>query len=136
MSMQAMASFLEKTQGDEVLAENFVDILANNEGDEITSKVIDLAKVNGFDITASDVEETRKQFEQVTEAGDGELSDDDLENVSGGVVVSATVAAAIITGVAGVGAAGIGAAGALGSAVIKNGINNTVNDIGNFFSRW
>jgi len=86
MSMQAMASFLEKTQSDEALTENLVQILANNEGDEITSKVIVLAKEHGFEITASDVEETRKQFAQHAEDADGDLSDDDLENVSGGLL--------------------------------------------------
>jgi len=152
MSMQAMASFVEKAQSDEALAGKLVEILGNNEGDEITSKVIVLAKENGFEITASDVEETRRQFEQFADADEGELTDGDLENVAGGVV-AAPIAAAAITGAGAVTAAGVratgdvtaatigattnvGAATALGAAAVASGVNNTVNEVGKFFKRW
>ncbi len=148
MTMQAMASFVEKAQQDPALAEELVTIIDQNDTDAIYSKVVTLANDNGFSVTVDDVKETRQQFEKMSDAGyEGDMSDDELDNVSGGIVVSSAVAAAIITGGLGVAAAGVGAAGAVGAAgvgaggviaaaVIKRGINNTVNDIGNFFKKW
>jgi len=133
MSMQAMASFLEKTQSDGALTENLVQILANNEGDEITSKVIDLAKANGFDITASDVEETRKQFAQHAEAGDGELSDDDLENVSGGIgALTMPSYFDLVKAGETVLKSGVNSA----AKVTTNDVRNAVDQVGDFLKRW
>ncbi len=133
MSMQAMASFMEKAQSDPKLGEELVSLIDQNEREDIYPKVVSLAGEHGFSVTVKDVQETRQQFEQV-DAGDGDLSDDDLENVSGGV--ASVVIAGLITGGAALGAAGIGAAGGVTAAVLKRGINNTVNDIGDFFKKW
>tara|TARA_E500000318_G_scaffold103708_1_gene109019 strand:- start:38 stop:433 length:396 start_codon:yes stop_codon:yes gene_type:complete len=131
--MQAMASFMEKAQSDPKLGEELVSLIDQNEREDIYPKVVSLAGEHGFSVTVKDVQETRQQFEQV-DAGDGDLSDDDLENVSGGV--ASVVIAGLITGGAALGAAGIGAAGGVTAAVLKRGINNTVNDIGDFFKKW
>tara|TARA_E500000318_G_scaffold103708_1_gene109020 strand:- start:691 stop:1095 length:405 start_codon:yes stop_codon:yes gene_type:complete len=134
MSMQAMASFMEKAQSDPKLGEDLVSLIDENEREEIYSKVVSLAGEHGFSVTVSDVKETRQQFEQLDASGEGDLNDNDLENVSGGV--APVVVAGLITGGAGVGAAGIGAGGAVTAAVISRGVNNTVNDVGNFFKKW
>ena len=142
MSMQAMASFLEKAQGDPVLAEELVSIIEENEREVIYTEVVSLAGRHGFEITVEDAAETRKQFEQT---GDGDLSDDDLENVAGGIAPA--VVAGLITGGAALGAAGIGAGGAVGAAgvgaagavtaaTLSRGVNKTASDIGNFFKKW
>lgn len=134
MSMQAMASFMEKAQSDPKLGEDLVSLIDQNEREDIYPKVVSLAGEHGFSVTVKDVQETRQQFEQVDASGDGELSDDDLENVSGGI--APVVIAGLITGGAGLGAAAIGAGGGITAAVIKRGVNNTVNDVGNFFKKW
>ncbi|WP_028466966.1 Nif11-like leader peptide family RiPP precursor [Nisaea denitrificans] len=141
MSMQTMTAFLEKAQADEKVGEQLVAIIDENEAEAIFPKVVALANDNGFSVTVDDVKEVQKQFEQAPASADGELSDDDLENVSGGV--APVVVAALITGGAtlgagglGVGAAGVGAAGGITAAVINRGINKTASDVGNFFKKW
>ena len=98
MSMQAMASFMEKAQSDPKLGEDLVSLIDQNEREDIYPKVVSLAGEHGFSVTVKDVQETRQQFEQVDASGDGELSDDDLENVSGGI--APVVIAGLITAVA------------------------------------
>ncbi|WP_420405769.1 Nif11-like leader peptide family natural product precursor [Nisaea sp.] len=88
MSMQEMSAFLEKAQADETVAKQLFAILDHNESDVIYSKVVSLANDNGFTVTESDVKETQAQFAKAidgAEAGEGDLGDDDLDNVSGGL---------------------------------------------------
>ncbi|WP_420405767.1 Nif11-like leader peptide family RiPP precursor [Nisaea sp.] len=133
MSMQAMNAFLEKAEADEAVAARLVAILDENEAAAIPPKVVELANDNGFEVTAVDVEETRARFVKAikdSEREDGDLSDDDLEHVSGGV------SPALINGlIKGAGLA-IKVGGKIGSAIIGRGINKTVDDVGNFFSKW
>lgn len=86
MSMTAMKSFLETAQSDAALADQLVAIIAENPPEVIYPKVVTLAGAKGFEVTEADVKETHAEFKQAAESGqDGELGDDDLENVSGGV---------------------------------------------------
>jgi predicted ribosomally synthesized peptide with nif11-like leader len=141
MSMQTMAAFLEKAQADEQVGEQLVAIIDENETQEIFPKVVALANDNGFSVTVDDVKEVRAQFQQAPASADGELSDEDLENVSGGV---APVVVAALVGVVGsavgaggaITAGGIGATGGITAAVINRGINKTASDVGNFFKKW
>jgi predicted ribosomally synthesized peptide with nif11-like leader len=133
MSMESMAEFIEKANNDEVLANELVGILEDNEEEVIFSKIVALTKANGFDVTLEDVKEIQQQFINMPNS-DGELNDEELEGVAGGV--ASVVAAALITGGAGVTAAGIGAGGAVTAAVIKNGVNKTASDIGSFMKKW
>jgi predicted ribosomally synthesized peptide with nif11-like leader len=142
MSMQAMQSFLQKAQTEPAVGEQLVSIIDENPPEVIYPKVVTLAGSHGFDVTEADVKETHQEFKQAAAASeDGDLSDEDLENVSGGIA-PVVVAAMIGVGAAGVGAvgtvaaAGVGGAAGITSAVISRGINNTVNDIGKFFSKW
>ena len=140
MSMESMAEFIEKANNDEVLANELVGILEDNEEEVIFSKIVALTKANGFDVTLEDVKEIQQQFINMPNS-DGELNDEELEGVAGGV--APVVVAALITGGAGVAAggagvtaAGIGAGGAVTAAVIKNGVNKTASDIGSFMKKW
>ncbi|WP_193172637.1 Nif11-like leader peptide family RiPP precursor [Nisaea nitritireducens] len=138
MSMQTMAAFLEKAQADEQVGEQLVAIIDENETQEIFPKVVALANDNGFTVTVDDVKEVRAQFEQASASAEGELSDDDLENVSGGIATS--VVAALISGGLGVGSVGVGAGvpggGAMSAAMAGRVINKTASDVGNFFKKW
>ncbi|WP_420405768.1 Nif11-like leader peptide family RiPP precursor [Nisaea sp.] len=133
MSNQAMVAFLEKAQNDEQLSEKLVSIIGDNEQKDIYPKVVGLAGEYGFTVTEEDVKQVQEECAQAATAienADGDLSDDDLENVSGGLAVATT--AALI----GLGAAAVTAGGGITAAVIGRGVNNTVDDIGKFFSRW
>ena len=154
MTMQAMASFVEKAQQDPELADELVSIIDQNDTDASYSKVVALANNNGFAVTVDDVMETRQQFEKMPEGGyQGDVSDDELDNVSGGIasVVQATgsplgnaatagavgVRTAAMTSTAIVQAADLSAAGArvgggIASAVTKRGVN----DFGSFIKKW
>lgn len=145
MTMQAITSFLEKAQSEPGLAETLVEIVEENEAEAIYAKVAALASDSGFEVTAADAQEAHKQFQAAMGGADGDLSDDDLENVAGGVapaVVAAGIGAVGAVTAAGVGAGGAVAAGgvtggaAITAAVVSNGVNKTVNDVGKFFSRW
>lgn len=130
MSMQTMAAFMEKAQVDEQLGVQLVALIDENETQDIFPKVVALANDNGFIVTVDDVKEVKRQFEQAPASADGDLSDDDLENVSGGI------APVVIAALIGVGGSAIAAGGGITAAVIGRGINNTVNDVGDFFKKW
>jgi predicted ribosomally synthesized peptide with nif11-like leader len=87
MSKQTMAAFLEKVQADEKLGEQLIILIHENEPQEIFSKVVTLANDNGFTVTVDDVKEVQREFEKAGDTADSDLSDEDLENVSGGVLV-------------------------------------------------
>lgn len=127
MSMQTMTAFLEKAQANEQLGEKLVAIIDENEAEAIFPKVVALANDNGFTVTVDDVKEVRAQFEQAPASADGELSDDDLESVSGGVapVVAAAAIGGFSTQTCG-----------LTPIIINRGVNNTASDIGTFFKKW
>ncbi|WP_193172640.1 Nif11-like leader peptide family RiPP precursor [Nisaea nitritireducens] len=91
MSTQTMAAFLEKVQADEKLGEQLVTVIHENEAQEIFPKVVTLANDNGFTVTVDDVKEVQRQFEKAGDSADGDLSDEDLENVSGGILLSTCI---------------------------------------------
>lgn len=133
MSMQTMNSFLEKAEADEGVAARLVAILDENEKDAIPPMIVELANDNGYAITEEDVIETRQRFEKAMGSGDvedGDLSDEDLEQVSGGISPALIDGMIKLTGVA------VKATGKITSVLIDRGLNRTVDDIGNFFKKW
>lgn len=133
MSMQAMNSFLEMAETDEAVASRLVAILDENEPGAIPPKIVELANDNGYAVTEADVVETRERFEKAvdgTDVEDGDLSDEDLEHVSGGV------SPAIIDGLIKATGVAIKVGGKITSVLVNRGINRTVDDIGNFFKKW
>ncbi|WP_028466968.1 Nif11-like leader peptide family RiPP precursor [Nisaea denitrificans] len=135
MSMQTMTEFLEKAQADEKLGEQLVTIIHENEPEEIFPKVVTLANDNGFTVTVDDVKEVQRQFEKAGDSADGDLSDEDLENVSGGVLLMGLGLA--MTGIqaaqAGIGIANT-AAGMVATAIDPTRPQGEV--IGDLFKKW
>ena len=75
MSIDAAAEFWTKVDNDAAFQEDLFNSIKMADGDEI----VEFAKQHGFDFTVEDLRE-------LSEASDKEeLSDDDLENVAGGV---------------------------------------------------
>ncbi|WP_213473771.1 hypothetical protein [Thalassospira tepidiphila] len=137
MSAQAMADFLVEANQNEALAVGMVEAIGDKEGAAATSAVAEYANQNGYDVTEEDAAEAQMALVKATE-GEGELSDDDLDDVSGGIAGTIALAAAA-TSIAASGAitgANMAASGGIVSSVIGHGINKTVNDVGEFFKQW
>ena len=80
MTIEAMNTFLEQARTDDALRGKLASIESNgNEPSEID--VIRVAVESGYDITTSDLHRAAKEFE-------GELTDDVLDAVSGGGVLT------------------------------------------------
>ena len=78
MSEDQLKAFLEKVKGDTSLQEN---LKAASDADAVVS----IAKEEGFSISIDDIK--AQLLELSDEAGDVELSDEELEGVAGGVAV-------------------------------------------------
>ena len=78
MSEDQLKAFLEKVKGDTSLQEK---LKAASDADAVVS----IAKEEGFSISIDDIK--AQLLELSDEAGDAELSDEELEGVAGGVAV-------------------------------------------------
>ena len=81
MSEEQLKAFLEKVKGDTSLQEK---LKAASGADAVVS----IAKEEGFSISIDDIK--AQLLELSDEAGDVELSDEELEGVAGGVCVEVT----------------------------------------------
>lgn len=97
MSVEKVAEMLKKVSEDKGFAEKFSKVY---DGGEDFTAVVAFGKENGFEFTAEDCKQV---YEAIDDQMDDELSDDDLENVAGGIV-SSTAAAVVGAGAAVVGA--------------------------------
>ena len=76
--------FINDSFVDETLSRKFESVIGDKSLDEVAENVVQLAIDNGYDLTM----DALKKFRGLASAGEmeeGDLSDDDLENVSGGV---------------------------------------------------
>ena len=82
MSKETANKFLKSLESDSLLKSKFDDLLNNISGltkEEQAEKIIEFAKKQGYEIDKSD-------FKNIAFSGDsGELSDDELLNVAGGI---------------------------------------------------
>ena len=83
MSKEQVSEFFKKVTADDALKAKAKTIDLNN-----ASAILAFAKEQGFDFSEADL--TQWQEEQ-----ESELSDDDLENVSGGAATTAVAIAAV-----------------------------------------
>lgn len=84
MDMDKMKELYEKVAGDSVLQNKFTDIMkeAENAGEEETKeKLIAFAEDAGFTVS---VEEMTAYFKKLSEAKEGEMSEEELDMVAGG----------------------------------------------------
>lgn len=75
--MEKRNEFMEKVKADETLKAEITKILSG-EQEGRTEKIIAFAKENGFEFTAEEIEKVLNPME-------GELADEELDNVAGGV---------------------------------------------------
>ncbi|GAX37847.1 Nif11-like leader peptide family natural product precursor [Nodularia sp. NIES-3585] len=111
MSIEAVNQFLERVESEEKLQEELAEVIesADTAGEDADREgATDLGKKYGYDFTSEElwaaIKQRQNEFQERQVSG--ELTDDELEAVAGGI-------APIII------AAGIGAAGAIGSALIS-----------------
>jgi len=107
---ERFAKFTAKVESDKEFAQKLFAL-------ENPEDVQAFLKAEGIDFTLEDIEIVRKGVLKAVEKGSGQLSDDELEEVAGGIVITAagvTAAAALITAIGGV---AIGGAGALFAGV-------------------
>lgn len=103
---KALADFFAKIKDDEAFAKSVVDA-------QEPKAVLGLAKESGIELTEDDVIAAKEFLVKAMEQGDkSELSEEELENVAGGLVV--TTGLLVTLGV-------IGAAATIGGALITGG---------------
>ena len=79
--------FINDSFVDETLSGKFESVIGDKSFDEVAENVVQLAIDNGYDLTMDALKEVRElAFAGAKEMEEGDLSDDDLENVSGGVL--------------------------------------------------
>ena len=90
MSVDAVKAFGQKVVEDEELKKKAKEIGMDN-----LDGIVALAKENGFDVSKEDFEAAAKEMQS-----SGELNEDDLEQVAGGVVTVGAAAAVVGAGAA------------------------------------
>jgi len=114
MSQEQLKGFLEAVQADVILQEKLQAISSTSgedqsvTDDEYDEAIFAVAKEAGFIISAEDLNSLRSELE-LMESNDGELTDEQLEAVAGGVAFGITAAGLTAAG----GTALLGASGAL-----------------------
>ena len=131
MSHEAMKSFMKQAAGDTALAERFRDAVARSEEAEAMAAIARVATGAGYLVDVADVSAFRTQMLDTLD--DGELSDDSLNTVSGGIIgVDDLLIAGALASAATLPALGV-ATGALGASVVGIVVSQ---DVRNFFSKW
>ena len=85
--MHDLHAFLEKAMTDKIITEKLIAVTGGSEATDIYPKVVGLANEYGFTVSEEDVKQVHEESARATadtENSDGDLSDDELENVSGG----------------------------------------------------
>lgn len=135
MSHEAMTSFMENVARDAGLADALRDAVAQTEGPEAVAAVAGVAAAAGYDVTAEDASAFRTQALDIL--NDGELSEEKLAGVSGGVVAEIAIAGSIaaVAGMTALPAAGIVLG--VGEIIGGPGFTQDIRDkVGDFFSKW
>ncbi|WNZ43910.1 Nif11-like leader peptide family natural product precursor [Leptolyngbya boryana CZ1] len=86
MSVEAVNQFLQKVAEDQSLQTELASVLGTPNDRDLTTE---LAKQNGYDFTSeelwAEVQKRQAELTQKQEAGELEMSDEELEAVAGGV---------------------------------------------------
>ena len=81
--MSDIEKFAAKLSEDQSFAKQVGEIVESNEGNEIFNKLTALGEEHGLNVSAEELEEARKALASQFQA-EGELDEEDLEQVSGG----------------------------------------------------
>lgn len=157
MSTTAMTQMLDKAMSDEGFAKGLVEAVGDKSGSDAVSAVVSYGTDNGFSVTDADAVEMQKQLLSQADGSDGDLADDDLENVSGGVglgnLANLMGGGGALGNMLGGGMAAGGIAGAANSAIgtasgvanqavsggmgmANNAINTGASAVNNFVKQW
>jgi len=98
MASQAMTKMLEKAMTDEAFAQGLIDSIGEKEGDAALAAVTDFGQRNGFAVTVADAAAMQRQLIAASEQVDGDLDDDALEGVAGGVQLGVGLLGALMGG--------------------------------------
>lgn len=87
MNAQAVSRMLERLVADEAFAVGLVEAVGSKQGGAAIDAVVAFANDSGFPISAVDAEELQRHL--IADAGfaEGDLEDDDLDGVAGGVLI-------------------------------------------------
>lgn len=84
MTIQNMTTFITDALENEALANELVSVVGIKTGTAANQAVAELARSKGYDVTTEDAATLNESILNA-DGADGELSDDDLDNVSGGL---------------------------------------------------
>lgn len=98
MSEQAIVDFFTKVSEDVSLQKAVDYIFANNEGAAANQPLADLAVSQGYQITVENLEQLRLAIKARKEGSD-ELSEEDLESVTGGMMYPNSITQAVEIGI-------------------------------------
>lgn len=130
MSIQSSHDFLTTAGQTPALAEGLVKAVGEKQGEPAIAAVAAYAQGHGYDVTVEDAWTAHQGFKRALEQN-GELSDEDLAEVSGGAVVEIT-----ILGVVAIGAV-IAAAGVAGAAGVVLGSSPEIGKgVQDFLNKW
>ncbi|MCY6490360.1 Nif11-like leader peptide family RiPP precursor [Leptolyngbya sp. GGD] len=103
MSAEAVNQFLQKVAEDQSLQAELASVLGAPDDRDLTTQ---LAKQKGYDFTSdelwAEVQKRQAEFDRLRESGELEMSDEELESVSGGIIFTLVylIGSAIATAVA------------------------------------
>ncbi len=104
MSAEAAIQFFDKIKGDSQLEQEMVQAVEGKDEKESAEIVAKLAATKGYELTSdellAEMQKRMKDLEKSNEAGE-ELSDEQLEAVSGGLLFSGSLAIGGLTMAAG-----------------------------------
>ena len=81
--MSDIEKFVAKLKEDQSFAKQVAEIVETNEGNEIFNQLTALGQEHGLNVSAEELEEARKALASQVQA-EGELNEEQLEQVSGG----------------------------------------------------
>lgn len=138
MSDEAMKSFMAQAARDPALAGQVRDAVAQHDGPQAVAALARIAKDAGHDVEAADVEAFRTRALGALE--EGELTEESLERVSGGLfgvddlLFAGAIGSTIALPVLGAAAGGLAAAGGVAiGAIVDKDFGKAVGD---FLSKW
>lgn len=139
MSQQAMTKFFSALHENPALAERVRDAVEQNEGQAAIEAVAGVAADAGFDVSVADVADFRSRALELL--ADGELSEQNLEKVAGGLIgvddVLLLGAAPVMLGGLTALAGSAMAVGSLGTVTAGMMISTDfANKVSDFFSKW
>jgi predicted ribosomally synthesized peptide with nif11-like leader len=137
MSSTAMNAFMTEASTNAAFAERLRSAISEHEGADAIEAVGALARDAGFDVRNTDVEVFRERALVLLE--DGELSEEKLDGVAGGVIgIDDVLLGGAILGVICAAAGTVGLTGAaIGTRVIGGVISKDFGDkITDFFNKW